>query len=76
LCVFKYVMPNTSQKSNDGQNINSYLKTKSNLRIDRGNVISLIKKLKESKKKKNNEKFIFLASTISILVISGIIISF
>tara|TARA_B100000745_G_C20063897_1_gene363087 strand:+ start:115 stop:324 length:210 start_codon:yes stop_codon:yes gene_type:complete len=69
-------MPNTSQKRKDAQNINSYLKIKSNLRIDRGNVISLIKKLKESKKKKNNEKFIFLASTISILIISGIIISF
>jgi hypothetical protein len=35
-----------------------------------------MRRLKENNRKENNGKFIFLTTTISILVISGIIISF
>ena len=69
-------MPNTSRKSNLNQNINPYLNTQANWRSNRGDVQFLMKRLKENERKENNGKFIFVMSAISILVISGIIISF
>ena len=69
-------MPNTSKKNNFDQNINPYLNTQANWRSDRGDVELLMKRLKNNKRKENKEKFIFVATAISVLVISGIIISF
>jgi len=69
-------MPNTSRKSNLNQNINPYLNAQANWRSNRGDVQSLMRRLKENKRKENNGRFIFAATVISILVISGIIISF
>ena len=65
-----------SEKKNPDQNILPYLSSQANWRSNRGDVQSLMRRLKESKRKEDNEKFIFVATTISILVISGIIISF
>ena len=65
-----------SEKKNPDQNILSYLSSEANWRSNRGDVRSLMRRLKEDKRKENNEKFIFVATAISILVISGIIISF
>ena len=69
-------MPNTSKKSNLDQNINPYLNIQANWRSNRGDVNFLKKRLKENKQKENNEKLIFLVTTVTVLVISGIIISF
>lgn len=69
-------MPNTSKKSNLDQNINPYLNTQANWRSDRGDVHFLMKKLKDNEQKKNKEKIMFVVTAISVLVISGIIISF
>ena len=70
-------MPNTRRgRSNLNQNINPYLNAQANWRSNRGNVQFLMKRLKKNKQKENKEKLIFLATTISVLVISGIIISF
>ena len=69
-------MPNTSRKNNLGQNINPYLSIQANWRSNRGDVHFLMKRLKKNKQKKNKEKLIFLVTAISVLVISGIIISF
>ena len=69
-------MPNTSRKNNLNQNINPYLNTQANWRSNRGDVHFLMKRLKENERKINKEKFIFVATAISVLVISGIIISF
>ena len=70
-------MPNTRRgRSNLNQNINPYLNKLANWRSNRGNVHLLIKKLKKSEKKENKEKLIFVVTAISVLVISGIIISF
>ena len=69
-------MPNTSRKTNLNQNINPYLNKLANWRSNRGNVHLLMKKLKKSEKKENKEKLIFVVTAISVLVISGIIISF
>ena len=69
-------MPNTSKKNNFDQNINPYLNTQMNLRSNRGDVYFLMKRLKENEQKKNKEKLIFVMTAISVLVISGIIISF
>ena len=63
-------------KKNLDQNILPYLSVQANWRSNRGDVQSLMRRLKESKRKEDNEKFIFVATTISVLVISGIIISF
>ena len=65
-----------TKKRNIDQNIPPYLNIQANWRSNRGDVQSLMRRLKESKRKEDNEKFIFVATTISILVISGIIISF
>jgi len=69
-------MPNTSRRSNLNRNINLYLNPKVNWRSNRGDVNFLMKRLKKNKQKENKEKLIFLVTTISVLVISGIIISF
>ena len=69
-------MSNMSEKKNLDQNILPYLSVQANWRSNRGDVRSLMRRLKENKRKENNGKFIFAATTISILVISGIIISF
>ena len=70
------MMPNTSRKDNLEQNINPYLNAQANWRSNRGDVHLLVKRLKNNKKKKSKEKFIFVMSVISVLVISGIISSF
>ena len=69
-------MPNTSGKGNLNRNISPYLNTQTNWRSNRGDVNFLVKRLKKNEKKKDKEKLIFMATAISILVISGIIISF
>ena len=69
-------MPNTRRRSNLNQNINPYLNKLANWRSNRGNVHLLMKKLKKSEKKENKEKLIFVVTAISVLVISGVIISF
>ena len=69
-------MPNTSGKGNLHRNISPYLNTQTNWRSNRGDVNFLVKRLKKNEKKKDKEKLIFMATVISILVISGIIISF
>ena len=69
-------MSNMSEKKNLDQNILPYLNVQANRRSNRGDVQSLMRRLKENKRKENNGKFIFVATAVSILVISGIIISF
>ena len=69
-------MPNTSRKNNLDQDINPYLNVQANWRSNRGDVHFLMKRLKDNEQKKNKEKLIFMVTTISVLVISGIIISF
>ena len=69
-------MPNTSRRSNLARNINLYLNSQVNWRSNRGDVNFLMKRLKKNEQKKNKEKLIFVGTAISILVISGIIISF
>ncbi len=63
-------------KKSADKNVISNLNLNANWGLKRGNVHSLMKKVKENKKKENKEKVLFVASAISILVISGIIISF
>ena len=70
------MMPNTSRKDNLEQNINPYLNAQANWRSGRGDIHLLMKRLKDNEQKKNKEKLIFMVTTISVLVISGIIISF
>ncbi len=65
-----------SEKQNIDQNVHPNLSVQANWRSNRGNVQLLMRRLKENNRKENNGKFIFLTTTISILVISGIIISF
>ena len=69
-------MPNTSRKNNHDQDINHYLNAQANWRSNRGDVHFLLKKLKENQQKEDKEKVIFAVTVISVLVISGIIISF
>ena len=69
-------MLNTRRKSNPDQNINPYLNKQMNWRSNRGDVHFLMKRLKKNEQKKNKEKLIFMVTTISVLVISGIIFSF
>ena len=47
-----------------------------NWRSNRGDFLALMKRLKKNEQKENKEKLIFVATAISVLVISGIIISF
>ena len=67
---------NTSRKTNLNQNVNPYLTTQVNWRSNRGDVQFLMKRLKENEQKENKKKLIFVVTAISVLVISGIIISF
>ena len=67
---------NTSRKTNLNQKINSYLNTQENWRSNRGDVQFLMKRLKENEQKENIKKLIFVVTAISVLVISGLIISF
>ena len=69
-------MPNTSRKNNLDQNINPYLNTQMNWRSNRGDVSFLMKRLKDNEQKENKKKLAFVVTAISVLVISGIIISF
>ena len=69
-------MSNMSEKKNHDQNILPYLNVEANWKSNRGDVQSLMRRLKDNKRKENNGKFIFVTTAISILVISGIIISF
>ena len=69
-------MSNMSEKKNLDQNTLPYLSAQANWRSNRGDVQSLMRRLKENKRKENNGKFIFVTTAIGILVISGIIISF
>ena len=69
-------MSNASEKSKLDQNIGPYLNAQANWRSNRGDVNFLMKRLKKNEKKKNKEKLIFMVTAISVLVISGIIISF
>ena len=69
-------MSNMNEKKNPEQDILPYLSVQANWRSNRGDVQSLIRRLKDNKRKENNGKFIFVATAIGILVISGIIISF
>ena len=64
------------EKKNLDKNILPYLSVQANWRSNRGDIQSLMRRLKENKRKEKNGKFIFLTTTIGILVISGIIISF
>ena len=69
-------MRNSRGKNNLDQNVNSYLITQANWRSDRGDVRLLMKRLKDNEQKVNKEKFVFVLTAISVLIISGIIISF
>ncbi len=69
-------MPNTSRKNNHDQDINHYLNAQANWKSNRGDVHFLLKRLKENQQKEDKEKVIFAVTVISVLVISGIIISF
>ena len=64
------------RKRNIDQNIPPYLNIQANWRSDRGNIQLLMRRLRENNRKENNGKFIFVTTAISVLVISGIIISF
>jgi hypothetical protein len=65
-----------SYKKNIDQNILPYSSIQANWRSNRGNVQLLMRRLRENNRKKNNTKFIFAATAVSIFVISGIIVSF
>ena len=69
-------MPNIQRTNNHTRHISPYVNIKVDLRSKKGSVHSLLKRLKDKEQKKNKEKFVFMFMTISILVISGIIISF
>jgi|TARA_B100002003_G_scaffold73579_1_gene68628 hypothetical protein len=65
-----------SEKKNIDQDTLPYLSVQENWRSNRGNIQLLMRRLRENNRKENNGKFIFVTTTIGILVISGIIISF
>ena len=65
-----------SKKRNIDQNIRPYLNMQANLKSGRGNIQLLMRRLRENNRKANNEKFIFVTTAITALIISGIIISF
>ena len=69
-------MPNASRRHNLKDNIDPYLNSLVNWRSKRGDVHLLMKRIKNNEKKKNKEKLIFVVTAISVLVISGIVISF
>ena len=65
-----------SEKKNIDQGVHPCLNVQTNWSSNRGNVQLLMRRLRENNRKENNGKFIFLTTAVSILVISGIIISF
>ena len=67
-------MPNG--RNNLNRNINPYLNKLASWRSNRGDVHVLMKRLKKNEKKENKDKLFFVVTAISVLVISGIIISF
>ena len=69
-------MPNTRRRSNLNRNINLYLNSQANWKSNRGDVNFLKKRLKENEQKENKKKLVLVVTAISVLVISGIIISF
>ena len=69
-------MPNKSRKTILTKKISTYLNAQDNWRSNRGDVHFLMKRLKKNEQKANNEKFVFVLTAISVLIISGIIISF
>ena len=69
-------MPNMSRANNLARSTNAYLNSEEKWRHNRGDVHSLMKRLKRSKREESKKKFIVTASVFSVLIISGIIISF
>ena len=69
-------MPNMNRKNSLDETIDPYLEAEASWRSNRGDVKTLMKRLKENKQKENKEKFFFVVTVIGILLISGIIISF
>ena len=65
-----------SKKRNIDQNILPHLNLQANWRPGKGNIQLLMRRLRENNRKANNEKFIFVTTAITALIISGIIISF
>lgn len=69
-------MPNMNRGSNIGQNAHFGTRLDNKWRSLRGDINILKRRLKENQKKKNKGKFILVTTLISVLFISGIIISF
>ena len=69
-------MPDLGEKDNFGRSIGAYSNPAADSESDKRDVKFLIKRLRINKQKENKGKLIFMATGISILVISGIIISF
>jgi hypothetical protein len=69
-------MPSTNRRNDLEQNALPYLNVKTNWKSKKGDVRFLIRRLKENQQKQNKEKIILFLSVISIVLISGIIISF
>ena len=68
---------NSSKKANTINNLNSSLNLNTTKQYNiKKDVYFLLKRLKDKKEKVTKGRFIFLATTISTLVISGLIISF
>ncbi len=65
-----------SEKKNIDQGVHPCLNIQAKRRSDRGNIQQLMRRLRENNRKANNEKFIFVTTAITALIISGIIISF
>jgi len=65
-----------SKKRNIDQNILPHLNLQTNCKSNKGNIQLLMRRLRENNRKENNGKFIFVTTAVSILVISGIVISF
>ena len=70
-------MLNLNRRSNVVQNFSPYLKKKKTVfKSGNGYFNYFLKRLKKKEYKENREKFIFLVTIISVLFISGIIVSF
>ena len=69
-------MSKAEGKSDLTQNINPYFNARMGMKFKSVDINSLMKRLRKGEKKVNNEKFIFMMTAISVLIISGIIISF
>ena len=69
-------MQKTSRKSDYDQSIGYALNVRRQWSPFKGDINFLKKRLKESQKKKTKEKFIFTAVLVTVVLVSGIIISF